>query len=119
MKNILKQVLHSPKFMAGFLIFVVILLVMLFYPLINPGNPLEMIGLGTFAKPGTYVSLYDSVGTDTRTFKLPDADDKRIARMLAMDDRVKMVNWLSKMEIDVEGLDVADTEALLALWRAN
>ncbi len=119
MKNILKQVLHSPKFMAGFLIFVAILLVMLFYPLINPGNPLEMIGLGTFAKPGTYVSLYDSVGTDTRTFKLPDADDKRIARMLAMDDRVKMVNWLSKMEIDVEGLDVADTEALLALWRAN
>ena len=117
MKNILKQVLHSPKFMAGFLIFVAILLVMLFYPLINPGNPLEMIGLGTFAKPGTYVSLYDSVGTDTRTFKLPDADDKRIARMLAMDDRVKMVNWLSKMEIDVEGLDVADTEALLALWR--
>ena len=105
--------------MAGFLIFVVILLVMLFYPLINPGNPLEMIGLGTFAKPGTYVSLYDSVGTDTRTFKLPDADDKRIARMLAMDDRVKMVNWLSKMEIDVEGLDVTDTEALLALWRAN
>lgn len=119
MKNILKQVLHSPKFMAGFLIFVAILLVMLFYPLINPGNPLEMIGLGTFAKPGTYVSLYDSVGTDPRTFKLPDADDKRIARMLAMDDRVKMVNWLSKMEIDVEGLDVADTEALLALWRAN
>ena len=119
MKNILKQVLHSPKFMAGFLIFVAILLVMLFYPLINPGNPLEMIGLGTFAKPGTYVSLYDSVGTDTRTFKLPDADDKRIARMLAMDDRVKMVNWLSKMEIDVEGLDVTDTEALLALWRAN
>ena len=119
MKNILKQVLHSPKFMAGFLIFVAILLVMLFYPLINPGNPLEMIGLGTFAKPGTYVSLYDSVGTDTRTFKLPDADEKRIARMLAMDDRVKMVNWLSKMEIDVEGLDVADTEALLALWRAN
>ena len=119
MKNILKQVLHSPKFMAGFLIFVAILLVMLFYPLVNPGNPLEMIGLGTFAKPGTYVSLYDSVGTDTRTFKLPDADDKRIARMLAMDDRVKMVNWLSKMEIDVEGLDVADTEALLALWRAN
>ena len=42
MKNILKQVLHSPKFMAGFLIFVAILLVMLFYPLINPGNPLEM-----------------------------------------------------------------------------
>ena len=119
MKNILKQVLHSPKFMAGFLIFVAILLVMLFYPLINPGNPLEMIGLGTFAKPGTYVSLYDSVGTDPRTFKRPDADDKRIARMLAMDDRVKMVNWLSKMEIDVEGLDVADTEALLALWRAN
>ena len=28
---------------------------MIIYPLINPGNPLEMIGVGTFAKPGTYV----------------------------------------------------------------
>lgn len=119
MKNTLKQVLRSPKFMVGFLIFVAILLVMLIYPLLNPGDPLEMIGLGTFAKPGTYVSLFDSVGTETRTFRLSDADDKRIAKLLAMEDRVKMVNWLTKMGVDVEGLDITDTDALLDCWRSN
>ena len=63
MKNTLRQVFHSPKFVTGFVIFVGLLLIMLIYPLFNPGNPLEMIGVGTFAKPGTYVSLYDAVGT--------------------------------------------------------
>ena len=52
MKNTLKQVLHSGKFVVGFGVFALILLTMLVYPLLNPGNPLEMIGVGTFAKPG-------------------------------------------------------------------
>ena len=58
MKNTLKQLFHSSKFVIGFVIFVAILLTVFIYPLINPGDPLEMIGVGTFAKPGTYVSLY-------------------------------------------------------------
>ena len=49
MKNTLRQVFHSPKFVVGFGIFVFILLIMLIYPMFNPGNPLEMIGVGTFA----------------------------------------------------------------------
>ena len=56
MKNTLRQIFHSPKFVVGFGIFVFILLIMLIYPMFNPGNPLEMIGVGTFASPGTYVS---------------------------------------------------------------
>ena len=87
MKNTIRQVFHSPKFVIGFSIFTVILLTMLIYPLLNPGNPLKMIGLGTFAKPGTYVSLYDSVTTDTNTFKLDDADTNRIAKVLSTEDR--------------------------------
>ena len=57
MKNTIRQVFHSPKFVIGFGLFVIILLTSIIYPLINPGDPLLMIGLGSFKKPGTYVSL--------------------------------------------------------------
>ncbi len=119
MKNTIRQVFHSGKFVAGFCIFAAILLTMLIYPLINPGNPLQMIGLGTFAEPGTYVSVYDSVSTESRTFKLADADEKRIAKLLSPEDRVSMVNWFTAVGVDVTGLDINDTEALLSLWKAT
>ena len=119
MKNTLRQVFHSSKFVVGFVIFVAILLTMFIYPLVNPGNPLQMIGVGTFAKPGTYVSLYDATKTSTETLRLPDADEKRLAKLLTDEDRVAMVEWFSAMEIDVSDLDISDTDALLDLWRAN
>ncbi|HNW87696.1 MAG TPA: ABC transporter permease [Candidatus Limiplasma sp.] len=119
MKNTIRQVFHSPKFVVGFCIFMAILLTMLIYPFINPGNPLKMIGLGTFAKPGTYVSLYDSVTTETSIFKLPDADAKRLDKFLSSEDRVSMVNWFTAVGIDISTLDITDTNALLSLWKAN
>ena len=119
MKNTLRQIFHSPKFVVGFGIFVFILLIMLIYPMFNPGNPLEMIGVGTFASPGTYVSLYDAVGTDTETLRLSDADDNRIAKALSAEDRVAMVEWFTAMGIDVSGLDINDTDALVDLWNDN
>ena len=119
MKNTIRQVFHSPKFLVGFCIFVVILLTIIIYPLINPGNPLQMIGLGTFAKPGTYVSLYDSINAETSTLKLPDADEKRVASALSAEDKVNMVNWFSAAGVSIEGLNVNDTEALIKLWKAN
>lgn len=119
MKNTLRQVFHSPKFVGGFIIFCAILLTLIIYPLINPGNPLEMIGVGTFAKPGTYVSLYDTVNTTPNTFNLSNADDKRLAKQLSDADRVSMLEWFNAMSIDVGDLDITDTDALLALWEAN
>ncbi len=119
MKNTIKQLFHSPKFVVGFTIFVVILLTTFIYPLINPGDPLEMIGVGTFAKPGTYVSLYDAVDTRTETLRLADAEDKRIASALKEEDRISMVNWFTAMGIDVSELDMNDTDALLDLWGAH
>jgi len=120
MKNTIRQVFHSPKFVVGFCIFMSILLTMLIYPLINPGNPLQMIGLGTFAKPGTYVSMYDSVTTtEYSTFKLPDADAKRLDQILTSEDRVNMINWFSANNIDISKLNISDTQALLKLWKAN
>jgi len=119
MKNTLKQVFHSPKFVVGFVIFGLILLTMLIYPMINPGNPLEMIGVGTFAKPGTYVSVYDTVGSKTEIFRLPEAEANRIAKKLADADRVSMVEWFTKAGIDVSGLDITDTDTLLSMWSTH
>ena len=119
MKNTLRQVFHSPKFVGGFIIFVAILLLMIIYPLINPGNPLEQIGVGTFARPGTYVSLYDATNTATETLRLPDAAEKRLKASLSDEDRVAMVEWFTAAEVDISDLDIQDTDALLALWDAN
>lgn len=119
MKNTLRQIFHSSKFVTGFVIFMLLMVLLVVYPLINPGDPLEMIGVGTFAEPGVYFSLYDAVGTDTETFKLADADDKRIAAKLSMEDRVSMLAWFEKAGVDVTGLDINDTDSLIALWTAN
>ena len=119
MRNTLRQVFHSSKFVVGFVILSAILLTMLIYPLVNPGDPLQMIGLGTFAKPGTYVSLYDSQGTEASTFTLPEAEANRLAKFLSDEDRVNMLNWFSAAEVDVTGLDLTDTEALLKKWHEH
>ena len=119
MKNTIRQLFHSPKFVIGFGLFVAIILTTLIYPLIFPGDPLEMIGVGTFAKPGTYVSLYDALDTRIETLRLSDADDNRVAAALKAEDRVSMVTWLTKAGIDVAELDMEDTDALLDIWNAN
>ena len=116
MKNTLRQVFHSSKFLAGFIIFAMILLIMWIYPLFNPGNPLEMIGVGTFAHPGTYFSLYDAATTRTETLRLPDADEKRITNLVSDADRAAMIEWFGLMEIDVSEVDATDIDALLDLW---
>ncbi len=119
MKKTIHQVFHSSKFVAGFVIFCAILLTMIVYPLINPGDPLEIIGLGSFFEPGTYISLYDSIGTEASTLKLADADLNRLVQVLDQDERVAMVAWFDAAEVDVTGLDINDTDALLTLWNAS
>lgn len=119
MLHTLRKVLRSPLFVAGFGLFMILLLVMIIYPIVNPGNPLLSIGLGNFAKPGIYVSLYDGVGSDRSILRLPDAESKRLTSMLSDEARVKMALWLEAAGKDTEGLDVSDTQALLAAWKAN
>lgn len=119
MKNTIRQLFHSPRFVIGFGIFVLLLLTLIIYPLFNPGSPLEQIGVGTFAKPGTYVSLYDSMNTHTETFRLPDAEEKRMANSLSDEDRVAMVEWFTAVGVDLTDVDVTDTDVMLELWFAN
>ncbi len=119
MKNTIHQVFRSPRFVIGFSIFTFILLTLFVYPLLFPGNPLQMVGLGSFFQPGTYVSVYDTVGTESKTMKLPNADQKRLESKLSAEDRVSMVQWLTAAGISESEINIEDTEGLLKLWADN
>ena len=71
MKNTIKQVFHSGKFLFGFVIFMFILLTVLIYPIFVTADPLQMIGQGNFFKPGTYVSVEESALEKTYTLQIP------------------------------------------------
>jgi len=126
MKSQLKQIFRSGKFLTGFIIIMSTLLLVIIYPLFNPGNPVsEMYGYNSFIKPGTYFSLYDSLDSnlDVYTFRLPGADDVRIDGKLKDEDREAMRDWLIRYgeREEVPGLteddiDIHDTEHLLELW---
>lgn len=114
MKNTIRQVFRSSKFVIGFGLFVLILLTLMIYPLFVPGNPMERIGLGTFFKPGTYVSVYDSLSTDTKTLKLEDAEKNRV--VVSKDDAIAMKEWLVAVGITEDEIDVTNNESLIELW---
>ncbi|MBO2516404.1 MAG: ABC transporter permease [Clostridiales bacterium] len=123
MRHMIRNVFHSPKFVWGFGIFVFILIFCIVYPLFNPGNPLEMLQVGGFAAPGTYVNVYDTVAADINKeetlkikFRLPGADEKRLESVLSADDRNTMLKFLAKVGVDTSEVDVEDLDQLLELW---
>ncbi len=119
MKHTLRQVFSSTRFVIGFVIFVLILLTVIVYPLFVRADPLEIIGEGTFFPPGVYVSVFDSIGSSPHTLKLEDASAKRIAGKLGDQERLDMHEWLVAYGISESEIDKADTESLLELWTTN
>ena len=120
MKHTLRQVFHSGKFVAGFCILVALLLLIAIYPLFVKGDPLAIIGQGTFFPPGTYVNTYDSIyAPNTYTLNLKDAAANRIAQRLPEKDREEMKTWLVAYGIPEEQIDVNDIKALLDIWFEN
>ncbi len=120
MRHQLRQVVHSTNFMIGFVIILSVLAFVIVYPLFNPGNPLEMVGQGTFFKPGTYISLYDSVDSAaTYTLQLDDAAAKRLSSRLSESDRLAMKDWLVAFGIPQEAIDTENMNDFLNLWHNN
>lgn len=119
MKHTIRQVFRSGKFLLGFSIFLALLLIMIFYPLIIKDAPLAMIGRGTFFPPGTYVNVYDSIGSPHYTLMLDDAAANRIASKLSNDDRLAMRDWLVADGIPENQIDINDTKTLLDQWENN
>ncbi|MBE2200640.1 MAG: ABC transporter permease [Anaerolinea sp.] len=119
MKHLLQQIFQSGKFVAGFSIFAAILLIVIVYPLLIPDPPLEIIGQGTFFRPGVYVNVYDSIGAPHYTLNLSEAAERRISSRLSNADRLAMKEWLTAFGISEAEIDIEDTAALLALWENN
>ncbi|OGN93229.1 MAG: ABC transporter permease [Chloroflexi bacterium RBG_13_50_21] len=123
MKNTLKQVFHSGKFVAGFSIFMFIVVTVIIFPLFVKTDPLLTISQGSiqgsFLPPGIYVNVYDSIGVDPYTLLLDDAATKRIASKLGDQERLDLKEWLLKAGIPENEIDITDTKSLLGLWTNN
>jgi peptide/nickel transport system permease protein len=120
MKNTIRQVFHSGKFVVGFSIFITLLLIVFVYPLIIKGDPLAIIGQGTFFPPGIYANTFDSINAPTTyTLMLDDAGAKRIANKLSNEDRLAMKEWLVSDGIPATEIDTSDIVILMDLWTKN
>ena len=120
MKHTLKNIFHSPRFVVGFTIFMIMLLTVLIYPYIITRDPLA--GLGKqFLSPGTYVSVYDVNNTGTNRVELPDAALNRMESSVPLEDRETILAFLTAKGVDVSGLDTSNDhlDDLLALWSEN
>ena len=121
MKNTLRNIFHSPRFLVGFIIFMVILLTTIFYPVFNHRDPLESLGKG-FLAPGTYISVYDS-NTATTSYRvtLPEAGHNRLENSLSKDDRETMLKFLNAKGVDISALDTSNERLseLIAAWNEN
>jgi peptide/nickel transport system permease protein len=119
MKHILEEVFHSGKFITGFVIFLALLLIVIFYPLFIPDDPLGIIAQGTFFPPGVYVNVYDSVNTTPYTLNLSDAAAKRIDSKLGDQQRQDIKVWLVAAGVPEDQIDVTNTKQLLDQWEKN
>jgi peptide/nickel transport system permease protein len=119
MKHMIRQVFRSSNFRLGFIVFVLLLLLIIVYPLIVTYPPLQIISQGTFFPPGIYVNVYDSIGSTPYILNLNDAAAKRIAGKLNATDRQAMKDWLVAYGIPENEIDIADTASLLELWETN
>jgi len=117
MKNMIKQVFHSPKFIVGFVIFMTMLLTIVFYPLFIRSDPLDMIG-GLFYKPGTYVSVKDTVQLNEYTLKINAVSAK--LKSTSKEDIASMSDWLVKFgNVKKSEINMDDVAALVNLWIKN
>ncbi len=119
MKNTLKQIFHSGKFLFGFVIFMFILLTCIIYPLIVTADPLAMIGQGNFFKPGTYISVEEATLENPYTLQI-DQQFSKLEAILDIETRAKIQDFLIKQAGVAESeIDVTDAESLVELWKAN
>ena len=118
MKNTLRNVFHSPRFLVGFIIFMIILLTTLIYPYVISRDPLVSLGKG-FLEPGTYVSVYDANNAGTYRVTLPEAQINRLESALSIEDRETMIAYLKAKGDDVSMLDTSNEKLddLLTAWK--
>lgn len=120
MKHTLRNVFHSPRFLVGFTIFMIMLLTVLIYPYFVARDPLARLGKG-FLEPGTYVSVYDANNAGTYRLDLPEATANRLETTLPADSRQTMVDFLKAKGVDIGDVDTSNDKLadLITLWTEN
>lgn len=119
MKHTLQQVFRSPKFLVGFVIFSLIMIVVVMYPLFIPDEPLAILGQGTFFEPGIYVNVFDTMGVEPQTLMLDDDVENRIAAKLGVEERELIKVYLMAVGVAESDIDTADTATLIDQWDTN
>lgn len=119
MKNTIRQLLRSGKFVVGFSIFAFLILTVVIFPMFVKDPPLGIIAQGTFFPPGIYVSVYDSLSSPTYTLNLKEAAKLRISGKLNEEDRQAVKEYLVAAGIPASEIDTADTAKLLEQWVNN
>lgn len=118
MLNTIKQVFRSPRFLVGFIIFALMLLTVIFYPLFVKADPLAMVGNGNFFKPGTYVNVAETVTANKYTLNVDVSSAAKLDRQLDESDRAKMADWLIRFGgVEESEIDTTDSVALVELWK--
>lgn len=119
MKNTLRNIFHSAKFVTGFVLFVAILLFIIIGPFIVGRDPMTMYGQGNFFKPGTYISVKDAVQATEYTLRV-DTKTGNIGAKINETNQQLMKEWLVAYGgISEEELSDADASVLLGYWETN
>lgn len=116
MKNMIKEIFHSPKFITGFIIFVGIFVGIILYPLFISHDPLAMVGNGNFFKPGTYISKKDSV--EAKSYKLRlELKKANLDSKLTKEEKAGLTEWLTKYgDVSSKEINNMKTEDMVTLW---
>lgn len=113
MKQMLKNILKTPKFMVGFVLFVLTFLVS-FYYMFSSFDAMELVGSG-FHAPGTYYNVIDVLSA--RAEMLNYEGTANIDSQLTTAEKESMKDWLIRFGEVPEGeIDVGDGDALVSLW---
>ena len=120
MKQTLKNVFHSPKFVVGFIIFVAVLLFSIIYPLISRFGPLDNVVQkdGGFAEPGTYVNVADVIEADLDGSSVKfdvDTVSNRIEARLDDEEKEMMLDFCKNIASTSEKYSAEDDETIAAL----
>jgi ABC-type dipeptide/oligopeptide/nickel transport system permease subunit len=120
MKHQLQMIFKSHNFVVGFVIFMTVFLTAILFPVFSSADPLEMVG-GLFFKPGTYVSITDTI--DSKVYEMNvDTQKNKIAKAATDEELALMLEWFEKAgsTVDVSGLTIGqDNETIVTTWLTN
>jgi ABC-type dipeptide/oligopeptide/nickel transport system permease subunit len=120
MKHQLQMIFKSHNFVVGFVIFMTVFLTAILFPVFSSADPLEMVG-GLFFKPGTYVSITDTI--DSKVYEMNvDTQKNKIAKAATDEELALMLEWFEKAgsTVDVSGLTIGqDNESIVTTWLTN